>query len=125
MAAWTRGVEVPEESDLGRARDVLEELYAVPASATARRSSSTTTSACSTGSDGLRLVERPSPNCDERPAWMPIDMLVLHYTGMRTPPRHWTGCAIRPPRSARHYLIDEDGTVVALVPDERGLGTRA
>ena len=23
----TRGVEVPEESDLGRARDVLEELY--------------------------------------------------------------------------------------------------
>ena len=26
----------------------------------------------------------PSPNHDARPADTPIDMLVLHYTGMRT-----------------------------------------
>ena len=30
------------------------------------------------------MLSTPSPNCDERPNGMPIDMLVLHYTGMPT-----------------------------------------
>ena len=30
------------------------------------------------------IRERPSPNHDERPAGEPVDMLILHYTGMRT-----------------------------------------
>ena len=32
----------------------------------------------------LRIRELPSPNHDDRPAGAPIDMLILHYTGMRT-----------------------------------------
>ncbi len=47
----------------------------------------------------MRLIQRPSPNHDERTA--PVDMLVLHYTGMASGRRRWTGCAIRPPRSRR------------------------
>ena len=51
----TRGVQVPEESDLGRARDVLEELLAAcRRPQPAHRSSSTITSGCSTGSETVR-----------------------------------------------------------------------
>ena len=35
-------------------------------------------------SAGLSFEDRPSPNCDARPDGVPIDMLVLHYTGMPT-----------------------------------------
>ena len=113
----TRGVEVPEESDLGRARDVLEELY--------RRS----------GDRGRRAARarllppparpvlsrvagrlRPSPNWDERPAGAAVDMLVLHYTGMATAEAALDRLCDPAAKVSAHYLIDEDGTVVALVP---------
>ena len=32
----------------------------------------------------MRLLDRPSPNHDERPAADAVDMLVLHYTGNTT-----------------------------------------
>ena len=31
----------------------------------------------------MQIVERPSPNFDARPENARIDILVLHYTGMR------------------------------------------
>ncbi len=63
----------------------------------------------------MTIIEAPSPNRDERPC--PIDMLVLHYTGMQS-------CAaaverLRDPASkvSSHYVVDEDGTVYRLVPE--------
>lgn len=65
---------------------------------------------------------RPSPNRDARPDDTPIDMLILHYTGMPTaaaaldrlcdpaPPAPW-------PKVSCHYLVDEDGAVWSLVPE--------
>ena len=63
------------------------------------------------------IIDRPSPNHDERGA--PVDMLILHYTGMRTAQEAID--RLRDPESAvsSHYVVDEDGTVFRLVPEDR------
>jgi len=63
-------------------------------------------------------TDRPSPNCDARPAGVPIDMLVLHYTGMETAEAALARLCDPSAEVSAHYLIDEDGTVHALVPEE-------
>ncbi|HZF95156.1 MAG TPA: N-acetylmuramoyl-L-alanine amidase [Allosphingosinicella sp.] len=67
--------------------------------------------------DMLDILDCPSPNFDERA--QPISMLVLHYTGMED-----TRSAIerlRDPSSkvSCHYLVDEDGKIVRMVPEEK------
>jgi N-acetylmuramoyl-L-alanine amidase len=67
----------------------------------------------------MRIHETPSPNQDARPAGQPVDTLVLHYTGMQT------GAAalarLRDPgaKVSSHYLVEEDGAVFRLVPEDR------
>jgi N-acetylmuramoyl-L-alanine amidase len=63
------------------------------------------------------IVERASPNFDERPADTPIDMLVLHYTGMESAEAALARLTEPAAKVSAHWLIDEDGTVVRLVPD--------
>jgi N-acetylmuramoyl-L-alanine amidase len=66
-----------------------------------------------------RLAEPcPSPNHNERKSG-PIDILLLHYTGM--PGAEQALAWLRNPQSkvSSHYFIHEDGRVLALVPDER------
>ena len=46
-------------------------------------------------------------------------MLVLHYTGMPTAKAALDRLRDSGAKVSAHYLIDEDGTVVALVPEER------
>ena len=60
-----------------------------------------------------------SPNADDRPAGCAIDTLILHYTGM--PSAAAALARLRDPAAqvSAHYLIDEDGAVVQLVPEER------
>ena len=60
-----------------------------------------------------------SPNADDRPAGGAIDALILHYTGM--PGAAAALARLRDPAAkvSAHYLIDEDGDVVQLVPEER------
>jgi N-acetylmuramoyl-L-alanine amidase len=67
----------------------------------------------------LRIRELPSPNLDDRPADMPIDMLILHYTGM--PSAREAIDRLRDPaaRVSSHYVVDEDGAVLRLVPEEK------
>ncbi len=63
--------------------------------------------------------DRLSPNQDDRPAGSVIDLLILHYTGMRTAREaiDW----LRDPAAhvSSHYVVDEDGAVFRLVPEER------
>ena len=67
------------------------------------------------------MKEAPSPNHDERPPDTPIDMLVLHYTGMRTAQEAID--RLRDPaasiRVSSHYVVEEDGQVWHLVPEHR------
>jgi N-acetylmuramoyl-L-alanine amidase len=61
----------------------------------------------------------PSPNHDERPSGTPVDMLVLHYTGMQSGAAALARLRDPAARVSAHYLVEEDGAVFALVPEER------
>jgi N-acetylmuramoyl-L-alanine amidase len=64
-----------------------------------------------------RLIERPSPNHDARGT--AIDMLVLHYTGMKTAEEALARLCDPQAKVSAHYTIDRDGRVYAHVPEER------
>jgi N-acetylmuramoyl-L-alanine amidase len=66
----------------------------------------------------LPIVDLPSANQDSRNG-VPIDVLVLHYTGMKS-----AGAALdrlRDPAAqvSSHYVVDEDGTIFRLVPEDQ------
>ncbi len=65
------------------------------------------------------IRQAPSPNHDERPAGTPIDTLVLHYTGMQTGRAAIERLRDPAARVSSHYVVEEDGTIFALVPEER------
>lgn len=67
----------------------------------------------------LSFRELPSPNQADRPAGMPIDMLILHYTGMQTAQAAIDRLRDPAARVSSHYVVDEDGTVFCLVPEAR------
>lgn len=62
-------------------------------------------------------IESPSPNFDDRDR--PIDMVVLHYTGMKTGAEALA--RLRDPRArvSAHYLVEEEGAVHRLVAEEK------
>jgi N-acetylmuramoyl-L-alanine amidase len=62
-------------------------------------------------------IARPSPNFDTR-AGAPVDMLVLHYTGMRTAQEALERLCDPAAKVSAHYTVDRDGTVYAHVPEE-------
>ena len=62
---------------------------------------------------------RSSPNQDARPPAIPIDTLVLHYTGMRTAETALERLCDPASRVSSHYVVEEDGTIWQLVPEER------
>lgn len=62
---------------------------------------------------------RPSPNHDERPPGTPIDMLVLHYTGMASAASAIDRLCDPASRVSSHYVVEEDGQVWSLVPEAR------
>jgi N-acetylmuramoyl-L-alanine amidase len=66
-----------------------------------------------------RIVARPSPNFDERPDAVPVDMLVLHYTGMTGVDAALDRLCDPAAKVSAHYLIDEDGLVYGLVPESK------
>lgn len=68
-------------------------------------------------SDFVGAKVRPSPNFGERKGGKPVDMLVLHYTGMETgaAAEDWL-CNIESEVSS-HYLIHEDGRIIQMVPE--------
>lgn len=66
-----------------------------------------------------RLVDLPSPNHGPRPVGKPLDMLVIHYTGMRTAPEALDRLRDPAAQVSAHYVIDLDGTVYRLVREDR------
>lgn len=67
----------------------------------------------------LHLTARPSPNQDERPPNQPIDFIILHYTGMKTATAALDRLCDPAAKVSAHYLVDEDGKIFHLVPEER------
>lgn len=66
----------------------------------------------------MKRIERPSPNHDAR-GQAPIDMLILHYTGMPTAEGALERLCDPAAKVSAHYTIDEAGTVYAHVAEAR------
>lgn len=60
-----------------------------------------------------------SPNFNDRPAILPIDMLVVHYTGMKTCAEALARLCDSKAAVSAHYVIEEDGTVHRLVDEDK------
>ena len=65
----------------------------------------------------MNFIEAVSPNFNERT--VPPDMLVLHYTGMTSGPEALARLCDEQSKVSSHYLVEEDGRVFRLVPEER------
>ena len=66
----------------------------------------------------MKVVEMPSPNHDDRGA-AAIDMLVLHYTGMRSAEAALSRLCDPGAKVSAHYTVGEEGMVYAHVPEAR------
>jgi N-acetylmuramoyl-L-alanine amidase len=86
----------------------------------------------------MRIIERPSPNFDDRDG-KPIELLILHYTGMPSgeiaiqrlsDPAPRAGVYAFPwerpddpnkilGRASAHYVVEENGAILRLVPEEK------
>ncbi len=67
----------------------------------------------------MKTIERPSPNHNARPEGLAVDILLLHYTGMVSAEAALGRMCDPAAEVSAHYCIDEDGTLHALVPEER------
>ena len=68
--------------------------------------------------ENRRAGARGSPNADARPDGACIDTLIVHYTGMPSGEAALARLCDPDARVSAHYLIEEDGTVFPLVPEE-------
>jgi len=67
----------------------------------------------------MDIISHPSPNFNRR-AFAKPDMIIIHYTGMRTAQGALTRlCEDKAPRVSAHYFIHMNGTVYRLVDDEK------
>lgn len=66
---------------------------------------------------GLTIIDAPSPNFDERA--LRVSMLVLHYTGMESGDAALQRLRDPQAKVSSHYLVEEDGTILRLVPEDK------
>jgi Negative regulator of beta-lactamase expression len=64
------------------------------------------------------VIQRHSPNSDSRDGTA-VDMLVLHYTGMRSTSEALARLLDPEAKVSAHYLVEEDGTVHSLVGESQ------
>lgn len=67
----------------------------------------------------LRIEHSPSPNHGERAPGKPVDMLILHYTGMASDERALKWLCDPESGVSSHYFVFEDGRVAQLVDEHR------
>lgn len=65
------------------------------------------------------MIERPSPNHEARSPDIQVDILLLHYTGMRTAEAALERLCDPAAKVSAHYTIDEDGTIYRHVDEDR------
>jgi N-acetylmuramoyl-L-alanine amidase len=59
----------------------------------------------------MKIIERPSPNFNERVGVSGPDILIMHYTGMQSCEAAVTRLTDPASRVSSHYTVDEDGTI--------------
>ncbi|MBD8890584.1 N-acetylmuramoyl-L-alanine amidase [Roseibium litorale] len=68
---------------------------------------------------GVKARVHPSPNHGERPAGVPIDTVILHYTGMQDAEGALRRLCDPRAEVSAHYLVCEDGSILQCVPEAR------
>lgn len=66
-----------------------------------------------------KIQDIPSPNYNERSPYAAPDYLILHYTDMLTAQAAIDRLCDPAAQVSAHYLIDEAGTIVRLVPEDK------
>ncbi len=66
-----------------------------------------------------QIIDHPSPNFGDRPAGTNLDMLILHYTGMKSAEESLARMCDPKAEVSAHYLVDEDGTLYRLVDETK------
>jgi N-acetylmuramoyl-L-alanine amidase len=66
----------------------------------------------------VEIIDRPSPNFDDREG-ASVDILLLHYTGMRTGEEAVERLCDPTAKVSAHYCLFEDGRILRLVADEK------
>jgi N-acetylmuramoyl-L-alanine amidase len=67
----------------------------------------------------MEIIQRPSPNFDPRPEGTPVDILVLHYTGMRTAEEALARLCDPEAKVSSHYTVDEEGRIYRHVDESK------
>jgi len=67
----------------------------------------------------LTIIKALSPNHDARPPGIGAELLVLHYTGMPTGAEALARLRDLAAKVSAHYLVEEDGRIFLLVPEDR------
>jgi N-acetylmuramoyl-L-alanine amidase len=65
------------------------------------------------------FVSMPSPNFNDRDPTVKLDCVILHYTDMESAEAALTRLCDPKAEVSAHYMIDEDGTIYALVAEEK------
>lgn len=66
----------------------------------------------------MNIIERPSPNFNERAGVSGPDILIMHYTGTQSCEAAVTRLTDVASRVSSHYTVDEDGTIYRHVAEE-------
>lgn len=66
-----------------------------------------------------KLIHREAPSLNWNERALPVSMVVLHYTGMRTAAEALERMQNPKAEVSAHYMIDEDGTVTRLVDESK------
>ena len=62
---------------------------------------------------------------NDRPSGITVDMVILHYTGMKTGRAALDRLCDPEAKVSAHYMVEEDGRIFSLVPEERRAWTRS
>jgi N-acetylmuramoyl-L-alanine amidase len=65
------------------------------------------------------MEKRPSPNFDLRPVGQAVNLLLMHYTGMVSAKEALGRMCSAEAKVSAHYMVDEDGSVVAMVDEDK------
>lgn len=63
------------------------------------------------------MIFQPSPNVEPRRGGGPIDILLIHYTGMASAEAACRRLCAPDSQVSCHYLVDEDGSIIQMVEE--------
>lgn len=65
------------------------------------------------------FINRPSPNFDIRDTAVPLQFIILHYTGMKTGEEALARLCDPASKVSAHYMVEEDGRIFQLVDEKQ------